>query len=119
MRNLWLNIGSAAKNVQTPERGRGRPRHNVGRATSPVRLPKTTWKLAKLQSGGFGPSGAIFMKNAELSSSRARPLGAAVAGLRRTRPCHPTPNSEPRTRKIHRRGAEGAKVRNEFELASG
>ena len=32
-------------------RGRGRPRHNVGRATSPVRLPKTAWKLAKLQGG--------------------------------------------------------------------
>src|SRR6516225_2749385 len=29
--------------------GRGRPRHNVGRASPPDRLPKTAWKLAKLQ----------------------------------------------------------------------
>ena len=32
------------------ERGRGRPRHNVGRASSPVRLPKTGWKMSKLQA---------------------------------------------------------------------
>jgi len=35
---------------QRPKRGRGGPRHNVGRASSPVRLPKTAWKLAKPQS---------------------------------------------------------------------
>jgi hypothetical protein len=29
-------------------RGRGRPRHNVVRASSPVRLPKTVWELAEL-----------------------------------------------------------------------
>ena len=32
-------------------RGRGRPRHNVGRASSPVRSPKTAWKLAKRRTG--------------------------------------------------------------------
>jgi hypothetical protein len=69
-----------------PERGRGRPRHNVGRASSPVRFPnvglasspirfpKTAWKLATEQGypeeppwqrpgGRFGPAGAFFMKN--------------------------------------------------------
>src|ERR1700752_1105627 len=40
--------GTAAK------RGRGRLRHNVGRASSPVRLPKTALKLAKLH-GYEGP----------------------------------------------------------------
>src|SRR6516165_6602143 len=34
-------------------RGRGRPRHNVGRASSPIRLPKTAWKLAKLRTSDF------------------------------------------------------------------
>src|SRR5262249_19248802 len=29
---------------QSGLRGRGRPRHNVGRASPPVRLPKTAWK---------------------------------------------------------------------------
>jgi hypothetical protein len=35
--------------IAPDQRGRGRPRHNVGRASSPVRLPKTVGKLAKLQ----------------------------------------------------------------------
>ena len=37
--------------LQRRLRGRGRPRHNVERASSPVRFPKTAWKLAKLQTG--------------------------------------------------------------------
>jgi DAK2 domain len=44
------NANPAGVSTARPrERGRGRPRHNVGRASSPVRLPKTAWKLAKLQ----------------------------------------------------------------------
>ena len=39
----WSRLLGGAK------RGRGRPRHNVGRASPPLRLPKTDWKLAKLQ----------------------------------------------------------------------
>src|SRR5262249_42560746 len=32
------------------KRGRGRPRHNVGRASPPVRLLETAWKMSELQS---------------------------------------------------------------------
>jgi hypothetical protein len=40
---------SGGELLATPVRGRGRPRHNVGRASSPVRFPKAARKLAKLQ----------------------------------------------------------------------
>jgi len=48
-------------------RGRGRPRHIVGRASSPVRLPKTAWKLAKLQRpAGSGPTGPILLTDCQI-----------------------------------------------------
>ena len=42
----WKKLGEAPMSL---ERWRGRPRLNVGRASPPVRLPKTAWKLGKLQ----------------------------------------------------------------------
>jgi hypothetical protein len=39
-------IESGSRLLGGAKRGRGRPRHNVGRASPPVRLPKTDWKLA-------------------------------------------------------------------------
>ena len=61
-------------------RGRGRPRHNVGRASSPVRFAKTAWKLAKLQRAW------------QLSPSSSLPNGNKTTAERETR-SRPQPRS--------------------------
>ena len=35
--------------VQTPERGRGRPRHNVGRASSPLKMAENGLEIGQTQ----------------------------------------------------------------------
>jgi hypothetical protein len=57
------SLATPYRGEQSPllgKRGRGRPRHNVRRASSPVRWPKAAWKLAKLQRETQAPPLQVF-----------------------------------------------------------
>src|SRR6516225_2903438 len=65
-----------------PRRGRGRPRHNVGRASPPVRLPKTAWK--NVQTGATAErSNSWANLFSRCAATTPRPLGLTVVPRRK------------------------------------
>ena len=61
----------------TPQRGRGRPRHNVGRASPPVGLPKTAWKIGQTPVGVASNTPPAQQQSSILEGVRS--LGAVLA----------------------------------------